>query len=83
MALDALVRRMVEGHILYSEAVREFKRALIETVLRENRGNKNRTARILQMHRNTLSRNLADLGIKVKRRPPQKAAERSYIPRVG
>jgi len=36
---------MVEGHILFGEAVKEFKKAFIETTLRDNMGNKNRTAR--------------------------------------
>jgi DNA-binding NtrC family response regulator len=72
--LDRLVRRMVDGHILYSEAVREFKRAFIGTALRDSMGNQNRTAQTLRMHRNTLSRNLAELGIKPERRVPQRAA---------
>jgi Fis family transcriptional regulator, factor for inversion stimulation protein len=74
MEMNALVRRMVDGHILYCEAVTEFKRAFIKTVLRENIGNKTRTARILGMHRNTLSRSLTELGINVEQRPHQKVA---------
>jgi DNA-binding NtrC family response regulator len=81
--LDRLVHRMVEGHILYSEAVREFKRAFIETALRDNLDNKNRTARVLRMHRNTLSRNLAELWIKVERRPPQKVGGGKLTRRIG
>ena len=72
--LDVLVRRMIDGHILYCEAVTEFKRAFIQKVLRENTGNKTQTARILRMHRNTLRRTLSELGIKAERRLPQKAA---------
>jgi Fis family transcriptional regulator, factor for inversion stimulation protein len=74
MELDVLVRRMIDGHILYSEAVTEFKRVFIQKVLRENMGNKTRTARILRMHRNTLRRTLSELGIKAERCLPQKAA---------
>ena len=82
--LDVLVRRMIDGHILYCEAVTEFKRAFIQKALRENRGNKTRTARVLRMHRNTLSRTLAELAIKVERCPPQKAIEeRRLIARAG
>jgi len=72
--LDILVRRMVDGRIFYHEAVREFKKVFVLTVLRENGQNQSRTARILGMHRNTLARTLIDLGIKGERRPPQKAA---------
>ena len=82
--LDVLVRRMIGGHILYCEAVTEFKRAFIQKALRDNGGNKTRTARVLRMHRNTLSRTLAELTIKVERRPPQKAVEEGrLIARVG
>ena len=82
--MNVLVRRMIDGHILYSEAVTEVKRAYIQTVLWENMGNKNRTARSLQMHRNTLSRNLVELGIKVKPRPSQTAAQgNNLIRRIG
>lgn len=75
MELDVLVRRMVDGYILYFEAVTQFKRTFIHKVLQENVGNKTRTARVLRMHRNTLSRTLAELGIKVERRPPHKVLE--------
>lgn len=84
MKVDLLVRRMVDGHILYCEAVMAFKRAFIQTALRENMGNKTRTARVLSMHRNTLSRTLAELKIAVERRPVQKAEEgRTFIRRTG
>lgn len=72
--LDALVRQMVDGGILYREAVSQFKKVFILVALRDNTGNKSKTAQILRMHRNTFARTLADLGIKVERRPPQKAA---------
>ena len=72
--LDMLVSRMVDGHIFYHEAVREFKKVFVVTVLRENGQNQSRTARILGMHRNTLARTLVELGIKGERRPPQRAA---------
>jgi len=65
---------MVDGHILYREAVREFKRGFIHRALQDNKGNKSRTAQNLRMHRNTFSRNLLDLGIKLERRLPRKAA---------
>lgn len=72
--LDILVRQMVDGRIFYHEAVREFRKAFVLTVLRENGQNQGRTARILGMHRNTLARALVELGIKGERRPPHKAA---------
>ena len=84
MDLAMLVRRLVDGRILYCEAVAEFKRAFIQKALRENKGNKTETARVLRMHRNTLTRTIAELKIKVEPRPPQRAAEeRQSIARVG
>jgi len=68
---------MYRSNILYSEAVREFKRCFIATVLEENKGNQCRAARQLGMHRNTLSRTLDELKINVRefrdggRRPPR------------
>jgi DNA-binding NtrC family response regulator len=71
--LESLVRQMVDGHILYEEAVREVQKAFVRVALRENNGNKSRTARSLGMHRNTFSRTLVNLEI-VERRRSQKVA---------
>jgi DNA-binding NtrC family response regulator len=71
--------QMYKGNILYSEAVREFKKKFILTVLQENKGNQCKAARQLGMHRNTLSRTIAELDLDVKmlrtgtRRPPRSA----------
>ena len=77
--LEALILQMYKSNILYSEAVREFKKRFILTVLEENKGNQCRAARELGMHRNTLSRTLTELKIDVRqlregtRRPPRSA----------
>lgn len=76
--LEALIMQMYKSNILYSEAVREFKKKFILTVLQENNGNQCRAARELGMHRNTLSRNLDELKIDVRqlrdaKRPPRSA----------
>ena len=47
--LEALIQQMYHGGILYSEAVREFKKRFILTVLQENNGNQCRAARELGM----------------------------------
>ncbi|MGZ4835304.1 MAG: helix-turn-helix domain-containing protein, partial [Terriglobales bacterium] len=52
--LEALVLQMFKSGILYSEAVREFKKRFILAVLQENQGNQCKAARQLGMHRNTL-----------------------------
>src|SRR3989440_11657736 len=77
--LEALILQMYKSGILYSEAVREFKKRFILTVLQENNGNQCRAARQLAMHRNTLSRTIQELKIDVRmlrdgtRRPPRSA----------
>jgi Fis family transcriptional regulator, factor for inversion stimulation protein len=82
--LEALVMQMYKSNILYSEAVREFKKRFIVTVLQENQGNQCRAARQLAMHRNTLSRTISDLKIDVgqlragARRPPRSARPMAY-----
>ena len=80
--LEALVMRMYKSGIYYNEAVREFKKRFIITVLEENDGNQCKAARQLGMHRNTMSRTIAELKIDVRalregvRRPPK--SERSF-----
>jgi Fis family transcriptional regulator, factor for inversion stimulation protein len=64
--LEALVLQMYRSNILFSEAVREFKKRFILAVLQENKGNQCRAARELGMHRNTLSRTLTELRIDVR-----------------
>ena len=76
--LEAVVLQMYKSGIVYSEAVHEFRRTFVATVLRENNGNQLRSARELRMHRNTLRRNISEFKLDVKslrqtppRRPPQ------------
>jgi len=61
--LDNLVTAMHAGGITYTEAVREFKRRYLTTVLAHHKGNQCKAAKELGMHRNTLSRTLAELEI--------------------
>jgi len=57
---------MYNSGILYAEAVREFKKRFLMNVLQQNRGNQCRAARELGMHRNTLSRTIAELKLDVR-----------------
>lgn len=75
--LQDLIEQMHRCGIFYGEAVREFKKTFITVALRDNKGNQSRTARALGMHRNTLFRHVAELGICEaghRRRAPEKAA---------
>lgn len=75
--LETLVGEMHNNGVLYSDAVREFKKTYITNVLGRNGGNQCKAARELGMHRNTLSRTISELGLDMAqaraqsgRRPP-------------
>jgi DNA-binding NtrC family response regulator len=61
--LETLVTAMHAGGITYTEAVREFKRRYLLAVLAHHKGNQCKAAKELGMHRNTLSRTIAELNI--------------------
>ncbi len=75
--LEALVLQMYRSNITYGEAVCEFKKRFLLAVLVDCGGNQCKAARKLGMHRNTLSRALAELKLDAKtlrngtRRPPR------------
>jgi len=75
--LDSLVTRMHSSGISYEDAVREFKRQFLREVLVTHRGNQCKAADELGMHRNTLSRTMAELGLNLAevratlKRPPR------------
>jgi DNA-binding protein Fis len=69
--LEALVGQMVERGIHFDEAVNEFEKKFIKRVLDSSRGNQSRAARLLGIHRNTLSRKI-DL-YKLGQRPHRRA----------
>jgi DNA-binding NtrC family response regulator len=75
--LDNLVTQMHSTGIRYDDAVRQFKRQYLLEVLRTHRGNQCKAAEELGMHRNTLSRAMAELGLDLAevratlKRPPR------------
>ncbi len=56
--LENLVGQMVERGILFDEAVNEFEKNFIKRVQDRFNGNQSRAARLLGIHRNTLSRKI-------------------------
>ena len=58
--LESLVEMLVERGILLEEAVAEFEKKFIRRVLEHERGNQSRAAKVLGIHRNTLSRKVGD-----------------------
>jgi Fis family transcriptional regulator len=75
--LDSLVTQMHSSGIRYEDAVRDFKRQFLREVLVNHRGNQCKAAEELGMHRNTLSRTMAELGLDLAevraglKRPPR------------
>ncbi len=61
--MDALVTQMHSAGMSYSDSVRQFKRRYILEVLAHHKGNQCKAATELGMHRNTLSRTLAELDL--------------------
>ena len=85
--LESLVGMMVERGILLEEAVTEFEKRFIKRVLERLNGNQSRAAKALGIHRNTLSRTLAELDMDTAqirngmRRPP--SSERPRIQSIA
>ncbi len=75
--LDSLVTQMHSSGIRYEDAVREFKKQDLREVLMAHRGNQSKAAEELGMHRNTLSRAMAELELNLAevraglKRPPR------------
>lgn len=75
--LDSLVTQMQSSGVRYEDAVREFKKQYLREVLVAHRGNQCKAAEELGMHRNTLSRTMAELGLSLAevraglKRPPR------------
>ena len=75
--MDGLITQMHSAGIPYTEAVRQFKKRYILEVLAQHKGNQCKAAEELGMHRNTLSRAMAELGLDLAevraglKRPPR------------
>jgi DNA-binding NtrC family response regulator len=54
--LEALIDEMLDGRILLDEAVAEFEKLYIQKALQRHKEHLSRTAQILGIHRNTLSK---------------------------
>jgi DNA-binding protein Fis len=56
--LETLVGQMVDRGIHFDEAIVEFEKRYIKRVLETSKGNQSRAAKLLGIHRNTLSRKI-------------------------
>jgi Fis family transcriptional regulator, factor for inversion stimulation protein len=63
--LESIVLKIYRAGVRCSEALREFQKAFILTVLKDQRGNQCKAAKKLGMHRNTLRRTIQDLDIDI------------------
>ena len=77
--LESVVLQMYQAGVRCSEAVREFQKTFILTVLKDQRGNQCSAAKILGIHRNTLRRAIRALEIEIdatrvtgSKRPPRR-----------
>ena len=57
--LEVLIDEMLDGQILLDEAVAEFEKLYIQKALARHKKHLSRTAKILGIHRNTLSKRVA------------------------
>ena len=76
--LEAIVEQMYRAGMRFGEAVREFQKVFVLTVLRQERGNQCKAANKLGMHRNTLHRTIASLQIDLN---PIRQSKRRLPPR--
>ena len=70
--LEALIEEMLDGHILLAEAVNEFEKLYIKRALARNKDHLSKTAKALGIHRNTVSKRVANY--QKEKRPLARAA---------
>ena len=70
--LEALIDDMLDGQIMLDEALAEFEKLYIQKALARHKEHLSRTAAILGIHRNTLSKRVANYRIQ------ERAAKRPH-----
>ena len=73
--LEALVDEMLDGHILLDEAVGEFEKLYIQKALSRHNKHLSKTAAVLGIHRNTLSKRVT--GYQKHERSANRGAKRA------
>ena len=71
--LESLVSQMVDRGIRFEDAIGEFEKKFVKKALEAHKGNRSKTARLLEIHRNTLSRKILEHGLDHK---PKKRRKR-------
>jgi DNA-binding NtrC family response regulator len=73
--LEALVDEMLDGRILLDEAEAEFEKLYIQKALHRHKEHLSKTAEVLGIHRNTLSKRVA--AYQKQERAANRAAKRA------
>jgi DNA-binding NtrC family response regulator len=74
--LEALIDEMLDGQIMLDEALAEFEKLYIQKALTRQKDHLSRTASVLGIHRNTLSKRVANY------RKQERAVSRSTKRRI-
>ncbi len=64
--IETIIHQMVDKGIRYDVAAQDFEKKYISRVLERSGGNQSRAAQLLGMHRNTLSRKIAEYSLSVR-----------------
>ncbi len=70
--MENLIEEMLDGQILLNEAISEFEKLYIEKCLERNKKHISKSANVLGIHRNTLSKRIASY----EKKPLKKMAKR-------
>ena len=75
--LEALIDEMLDGRIMLDEAMSEFEKLYIQKALLRHKDHLSRTAGVLGIHRNTLSKRAANYRAQERAtRPTKKRSSR-------
>ena len=72
--LESLIDEMLDGQIMLDEALAEFEKLYIQKALTRQKEHLSRTATVLGIHRNTLSKRVATY--RTQERPAARTAKR-------
>ncbi|MEW5807522.1 MAG: helix-turn-helix domain-containing protein [Acidobacteriota bacterium] len=61
--IDRLIHEMIDKGIKLEEAKKEFEKKFIAAALEKSSGNRSKAARVLGVHRNTISNKISNLKI--------------------
>lgn len=64
--LESLIEEMISKGIRFQEARQEFEKRFIGRVLERENGNLSRAAKVLRIHRNTLSKKILEYKVKLR-----------------